>query len=278
MSCSIIRNCAGQKGGAILAENSRLLVESEARITFADNQAYDGGALSFQIDARIKVNSQTEIVFMRNHAQHYGGALYVEEPTPKLTFHLHRYTIKCFFQLQSLHTNASLMFVNNTVRSAGDILYGGWVDFCNCTGKSGVDIFNALFHFQKLSSQLSAVSSSPTRVCVCINDLPDCNITDYNITDYNVTAYPGKTFQIPAVAVGQRFGTAPALVHARFTSFNPDSPPEIQPSQRTQHIGGACNNLKYTIASSNQNEMMVPTVSKLYKLSPEYINQNSDKN
>ena len=272
---SFVRNHAEQNGGAILAEDSRLFAETEARITFTDNQAYDGGALSFQSDARITVNPQSEIIFARNHAQHYGGALYVEEPTPKLTFHLHRYIIKCFFQLQSLHTNTSLMFVNNTARLAGDILYGGWVDFCNCTGKTctGVDVFDELFHFQKLSSQLSPVSSNPTRVCVCINDHPDCNITDYN-----VTAYPGETFQLPAVAVGQRFGMVPALVHAWFTSVNPDSPPEIEPSQRTQHIGRACKNLKYTIASSNQNEMMVLMVTKLYKLSPEYINHNRDNN
>ena len=270
---SFIRNRAEQNGGAILAKGSSLFVESEARITFTDNKAYHGGALSFQGDARITINSQSQIVFTKNHAQHYGGALYVEEPSPKITFHLRRYIIGCFFQLpsQSSPTNTSLTFANNTARSAGDILYGGWVDFCNCAGKPGVDVFDALFHFQKLSSQLSAVSSNPTRVCLCTDGYPDCHITQYN-----VTAYPGETFQIPVVAVGQSFGTVPALIHAWFTSVNPDSRPEMKPPQRTQHVGGVCNNLKYTIASSNQNEMMLLTVSKLYKLSSEYINQNPD--
>ena len=66
----------------------------------------------------------------------------------------------------------------------------------------GVYDFKAMFHFQEAPLELSTVSSNPTRVCVCINEYPDCNITLYN-----VTAYPGEAFQIPAVAVGQRFGT-----------------------------------------------------------------------
>ena len=273
---SFIRNHAGQNGGAILAESSKLFVERKATITFTDNKAYDGGALAFRSDARITVETQSQIVFLRNHAKHYGGALYVDEPTPKITFHLHRYKITCFFQVSSkrLYKNTSLMFTNNIAHSAGDILYGGWVDFCNSTGKPGVVVFDALFHFQNISSQLSAVSSNPTRVCICTDDhLPDCNVTQYNIT-----AYPGETFQVPAVAVGQMFGTVPALIHAWFSSVNPDSPPEMEPSQRTQHIGRACENLTYTITSTNQNEVIILTVSKLYKLSPKYVIQNSDSN
>ena len=81
------------------------------------------------------IKTQSQIVFMRNRAKHYGGALYVHEPTPKITLHLHHYKITCFFQVSSKHLykNASLMFTNNTDHSVGDILYGGWVDFYNCT-------------------------------------------------------------------------------------------------------------------------------------------------
>ena len=276
---SFIGNHAEQNGGAISAEDSKLFVGKKATITFKDNKAYDGGALAFQNDAVLTVESQSQVVFMRNHAEHYGGALYVEEPTPKKTFHLHRYKITCFFDLpsQSLPANTSLMFTNNTACLAGDVLFGGWVDFCNCTkknncaGEPGAFVFDALFHFQKLPSQMSAVSSNPTRVCLCTGEYPDCNITQYN-----VTVFPGETFQLAVVAVGQRFGTVPALVHAWFNSV---SPPEIEPLQRTQKIESACTNLKYTImiASTDQNEVMVLTVSKLYKLSHIVI-QNQDSN
>ena len=94
-----------------------------------------------------------------------------------------------FFELSSqLEVTPSFIFVNNTADSAGSILYGGWVEFCtNNRGEPGVLAFNETFHYQEVES---AVSSNPTRVCVCINDIPDCSITKYNIT-----AYPGETFQ-----------------------------------------------------------------------------------
>ena len=47
------------------------------------------------------------------------------------------------------------------------------------TAVSRDKIINLLFHFQEVLPQkpplkLSQVSSNPTRVCICINDLPDC--------------------------------------------------------------------------------------------------------
>ena len=84
--------------------------------------------------------------------------------------------------------------------------------------------------------------SNPTRVCLCTNNLPDCNITQYN-----VTAYPGETFQIPAVAVGQRFGTIPFTVHTRVTSISLIDQPQIKSLQEAQKVKGTCTNLMYTI-------------------------------
>ena len=95
---------------------------------------------------------------------------------------------------------------------------------------------------------------------MCISDLPDCSITLYN-----VTAYPGETFQIPAVAVGQRFGTVPFTVHSRFTSVNTwtSSLPQMKSLQKTQSVGRTCTDLTYTIKSSHQIEQMILTVEKL---------------
>ena len=221
---SFLRNYAQLYGGAILVDKSRTIMESEARIAFTENEAYDGGAIALQNDARITLKSNCQITFTRNLAQQCGGALYIEESTPEIKFHLHSYKIRCFFDLPlHLHAIPRLMFSNNTANTAGSSLYGGWVEFCtNSTGKPRTLVFSEMFHFQEALSQLSTVSSNPTRVCMCISDLPDCSITLYN-----VTAYPGETFQIPAVAVGQKFGTVPFTVHSRFTSVNTSSLPQM---------------------------------------------------
>ena len=120
-----------------------------------------------------------------------------------------------------------------------------------------------MFHFQdapRLSTvssnpnypQLSTVSSNPTRVCVCIDNVPNCNITQYN-----VTAYPGETFQVSAVAVGQMLGTVPFTVQSRFTSASSGSTSYMKALQGTQKVRGICTSLTYTIASSHQSEDLV---------------------
>ena len=126
-------------------------------------------------------------MFRRNRAQYNGGALYIEEPTFKFKSYLNIYRLRCFFQVPPNNRPQeipSLLFSNNTADSASSSLYGGWVNFCTTDrGK----VFNTVFHFQESAQQLSTVSSNPTRVCVCRDNLPDCSIIHYN-----VTAYPGK--------------------------------------------------------------------------------------
>lgn len=56
-----------------------------------------------------------------------------------------------------------------------------------------------------------AVSSDPTRVCICINFVPECNITDYR-----PELFPGQLLKITVVAVGFRFGTVPSVVQAEY--------------------------------------------------------------
>ena len=138
--------------------------------------------------------------------------------------------IRCFFQLPPQITchdhNLSdslipkLMFQNNTAGVAGGSLYGGWVDLCAVNGFSAAQLFKAMFYFQEAQWQSSVISSNPTRVCVCKYDIYNCNITQYN-----VTAYPGETFQLPAVTVGQKFGTVPFRVQTKFIQSNSSSPP-----------------------------------------------------
>ena len=266
---TFLGNHAQLQGGAILADGSTIIVEANTTILFMENEAYNGGAVALQNGAKIMLKSHSRIMFRRNHAQYNGGALHIEEPTFKFKSYLNIYRLRCFFQLSpkiSPQAIPSLIFSNNTADSAGSSLYGGWVNFCTTSiGK----VFNTVFHFQESAQQLSTVSSNPTRVCVCREDLPDCSIIHYN-----VTAYPGETFQISAVAVGQMNGTVPFIVQSRFATVNSSSPPQMKPLQKTQSVRKACTNLTYTIMSNNQNEEMILTVEKLDKLPTQYIIQN----
>ena len=85
--------------------------------------------------------------------------------------------------------------------------------------------------------------------------IPDCSITEYTIT-----AYPGETLTIPAVAVGQRFGTVPSTVQSSFVSGSSSRLPALQ---YTQLVNVNCTDLMYTIHSSpNSTEAMELKVAK----------------
>ena len=63
-------------------------------MTFKENKAYKGGALALENGATLNFESHSQITFIRNYAQQYGGALYVEEPGHRIIRNNRGYWIK----------------------------------------------------------------------------------------------------------------------------------------------------------------------------------------
>ena len=279
---SFVRNHAQESGGAVYARDSQLVISVGKKLSFVENEGYDGGAMTLTGDSTLYLEASSSVVFARNHAYHYGGAIYyVDEYTED--FGPATELSKCFYGIISTEVafinfndlsdvctyikrkHTSIQLYNNTAGFAGTSIYGGWVDFCmfcinyepflvNLIYQSS--LFDNLFHLHQSTQQLSLISSSPTRICLCTNmSIPDCSITEHTIT-----AYPGETLTIPAVAVGQRFGTVPSTVQSRFV---PRSKGRLLALQYTQLVNVNCTDLLYTIHSlPNRTEAMELTVEK----------------
>ena len=215
-------------------------------------------------ESTICLGANSSITFIKNHAYNYGGAIYyMDDYTKDLesTAELSEYFYGICSMEKSLENvvkylkkkHITVEFCNNTAGIAGIAIYGGWVDLCQFYQAS---VFDGLFHFHQSKQQLSLISSNPTRVCLCTSmSIPDCSITNYTIT-----AYPGETLTIPAVAVGQRFGTVPSTVQSSFVSGSNGRLPALQ---YTQLVNVNCTNLVYTILSVPQKtEFMKLTVEK----------------
>ena len=276
-------------GGTIYAKNSYFIISIARKLSFLKNEAYKGGAMTLVGHSTTYLEAYSCITFVQNHAYHYGGAIYFAddytddfEPAGVLN--------DCFYGILNAGVTAgyakifndiqvtqiSIEFYNNTTGFAGAAIYGGWVDFCifNAkeeftlqfeTGMSQILVFNSLFQFHQSTRQLSLISSNPTRVCLCTNtSFPDCSVTEYTIT-----AYPGETLAIPAVAVGQRFGTVPFIVQSSFVSSGNGNLPELLPLQYTQLVNANCTQLMYTIMST-------PNRTKIIKLTVEKHNVPQD--
>ena len=213
--CHFIRNL----GTPIVATSSNLFFSANS--TFIRNIGISGGALALVGNSILVPERNTHLYLLGNHAQHAGGAIYVE--TQGNTF-----TQFCFFQLSlgynEMFGNYNIVFelVNNTAQYAGSAIYGGLVDSCELYGSAvsatkfeknnntniyPSEMFDALFHVIHPESDYSVISSNPTGVCSCKNDIPDCETHSLNIT-----TYPGATFTVSAISVGQRNGAVPENV------------------------------------------------------------------
>ena len=243
----------GQIGGAVYAYGSKL--EIQHTIQFINNEGYDGGALAFHEDCYMILKSNSIMRFTGNQARHYGGAMYINFVLDYIVV-VRQSTIGSFFvpYVGSAHdfNNSTVIFEDNKANDAGSAIYGGWIDILIPPNGAAFDTYFKIKTTN--SSDLSVISSDPIRACICMNSTPSCYITEYN-----VTTYPGKTFHISAVAVGQRFGIVASTIYSSLF-ITTTSQPTLETLQYTQKAERACTNLSYTVHSPNREETITITV------------------
>ena len=266
---TFLRN-RGETGGAIYAFASQLYIEGN--VQFLENEGYDGGAIALYEQSEIILTYYMTTAhianFTRNHARHYGGAIYVDEiktNSQLVCCYGHEIrqlnkNITDFDEHQNENKTGLMVFTNNTSDVAGSIIFGGWVKLCRTRILSSHFLpayvaFENLFVINTDSSDLSPVSSGPVRVCICSDSKPVCNITYHT-----VKVYPGETFQISAVGVGQMYGTVPSIIHAQFRPKNAHIKPNFDRLQRVQIIEQFCSHLSYTVKSASTVEDVILTV------------------
>ena len=83
-----------------------------------------------------------------------------------------------------------------------------------------------------------------------------------------IDIFPGQTFQVEAVAVGQRYGIVPSIVTAELLESHSDS--HLEQGQDVQSVGRECTKLYYTMYSNKKVESIqltvaVPLIETLYQ-------------
>ena len=260
-------NSAYYDGGAICAESNTSLTFN-GTIYFTNNGHYEGryimsttdsgGGVFMSLKTTLSILPNTTVYWENNHAIR-GGAIYVQDASPlsyctSLTPYIP--LEECFFQLpgQNLSSiNVQLLFINNSADDAGSVLYGGAIDSCKLT--HGLDVyssgkvFNMLVHNNNTDYKITSnISSDPFQICPCENNLPNCSIIEYQLPHM---VYPGETFQVSAVAVGQRNGPVPSTVISSFDKIqNPEgTDSKLLGSQYHQQANNTCTKLNYTLFS-----------------------------
>ena len=239
----------GRQGGAISAYSSELYFEGN--VSFIGNSADNGGAISLKEGAVINLNHNAHVIFTGNIADTYGSAIYVEDAG----FWMKKRT-KCFLHVSNKNGYCNVEFENNTAGIAGAALFGGWIDLC--VTKYDIKPRNFL-EFKTDNS----IASNPTRVCMCTN-----STLNKHKAEAHIKVFPGQTFEIEAVAVGQRFGMIPASIRAETVTRNN----VIDQLQKLQDTENQCTKLKFTVRSSNRNETILLSIDG--QIRPKWINES----
>ena len=219
---------SARQGGAIAAgSNSTLIFGGNITFTNNGNATKDtrDGAINLLIGSHFFIMPNTTVCWNNNHAD-LGGAIYVSAVNPLIyCTQISAYTPKdeCFFQLpgQNLSNGLDVHFIfkNNTACDAGTVLYGGAIDNYKLTGlhsyNSG-EVFDQLVHYEDGYNTTSKVSSIPLHICPCKNNIPLCSLSLHSLENipYPHLVYPGETFHVSVVAVGQRDGTVSSTVRS----------------------------------------------------------------
>ena len=118
----------------------------------------------------------------------------------------------CFFQLpgQNLSTglDVKVAFKNNSADAAGSVVIQSIIASLLIRTHNSGEVFDNLVHYE-INNTASNISSDPFRIRSCENNRPDCNKSMKT-----QSVYPGETFQISVVAVGQRNGIVPSAVRS----------------------------------------------------------------
>ena len=219
-------------------------------ITFMGNVGIRGAGIALD-NSIMYLQQHTTMEFTYNRARLTGGAMYIVTHANDPLQHT------CFFQIDTNpflpleQLDIGFLFRENHADIAGSDLYGGWIDRCNLiTGpfvqaRSG-EVFNYIFNISN-----SMISSVPNFVCVCDNNSrPLCGNSLHN-----VTAYPGQTFPLSVVAVGQRQEiSVPADVVLVFDTPRP--PAKFGSLENPQTTNTTCTDLYYSISSPNTWELV----------------------
>ena len=223
-SSNFVNNSAYQ-GGAICTYSSTTLTFS-GTINFTNNGPHKsralhgdtarGGGVYMGLNSTFSLLPNTTVNWENNHAS-LGGAIFVDDISPLSYCALvAEFAPKeeCFFQLpgQNLFNGIDIQLVF-TADIAGSVLYGGAIDNCKLTALESYgsgQVFDMLAHVESDNIN-SGISSIPFHICPCDNNLPNCNKAK---VEYNV--YPGETFFVSVVAIGQRDGTVPSCCSQKY--------------------------------------------------------------
>ena len=189
----------------------RSVITFIGNILIQNNIGINGAGMTLFESSYIVLTKNTSISFFNNKALHFGGGIFIateyfrEIPLCFFQFDT-RKEKNCMKNSKSVH----ITMINNTADSGGSHIYGGNLDNCyieNCTSE---DLYNEMFTIHpNISFDLSAVTSDPREVCLCMEGVVNCTIEKITLPN---KFFPGEDVNVEVVILGQLNGAVPGTV------------------------------------------------------------------
>ena len=246
-------------GSAVKCYQSDITVNGKA--LFQNNEGTRGGALALY-SSTLHLGAGVNVTFANNSADK-GGAIYIEPNlSPFVYFIVWIFKPKCFIKLNGCNSifaeHYNVNFINNSAQFGGDDIYGASFNSKYCQNDEYQSL-NCNVTVTGASSNISSVSSDPTRVCLCDSQgQPLCNATNM----IHRTVSSGEMLAVKVVPVGENFGTTSGGVMAyfskveRMTSFKPGNIVPIQSK--------FCTEVNYSFFSNYTHANAILALAALY--------------
>ena len=269
------------QGSAITSIGS--LIHFNGNTDFIGNHGEYGGALAlysyYKYNEESSILANPTVLFFHHHTHlnlvnnsvtKRGGAIFVED-LPIYAEYIH---YPCFYQAVRWNhcpgdlsgVDINIRLENNSAEIAGHSIYGGMERDCFFSQYFALknislmstshyafecDAFNRLFEILPKPWSQSELSSTPQTLCICHNG----TLTELNCQGVSIRrqVYPGQTFNISAVAMGDlgnfnnRYSAAPATIHVEIAS---NHNAKLGVRQNVQKLDSTCSELVLTISTN----------------------------
>ena len=248
---TVFRDNTAERGGGLVLFDSTVIFDEESNTIFINNVAERGGGLA--LFNSVMVVGTSNIMFINNTAEEFGGGIYIHALPTVLNdeiFSLNSRGIEktiiilnldgqeCFYDNKD--NDSLIIFTDNKARLGGLDIYGATVYTDDCS------VEHIMFQFDNESLPF-LVSSDPTRVCFCIDNIPQCENRTYIIL--NETRYPGETFTVSVALAAYNWGRVAGSVYTNV--LGRDYKQVIGQSQNVQTVElMECTDVSYAVSSS----------------------------
>ena len=177
---------------ALVVDGASVIFSNNSLTIFQDNSGLHGGAISLISGALIRVFPNSTLIFLRNSAVQYGGAIYVALFTP-FDYLLSR---ACFirYYMENVITSewlTNFTFINNTAGNSNDTIFANTLNPCVNAYSAGIELFrNNPFHHHSPVTD-SVISTSPATFKF---STPKANL---------FTVVPGEIFDLPVQLIDE---------------------------------------------------------------------------